>query len=282
MTVSDNTSNLRNLGSRRSAQDYLAEMWARREFAVALPAETLRASQQDRLLGNVWHLLNPALTVGTYFIVFGGLLGANQTVDNYLLWLTIGVFAYRLTSTTVQRGAGSVTTNRGLMTSFRFPRAILPLSVVISALMTFAFELAVIGVLAVVTGEGIHRRWLVLPLVVVVHSCLNLGVAFVAARAADAFRDVSELIPFAFRLLQYVSGVMFPLERFLTGDEGRHAWLHTFIVYNPLVMILDMYRWVFLGGSIDGVAVLRATAISVLALMLGFRFFRAAEHRYGR
>lgn len=282
MTVSDSTSHLRALGADRSARAYLTEMWERREFAVALPAEALRASQQDRLLGNLWHLLNPALTVGTYFIVFGGLLGASRTVDNYLLWLTIGVFAYRLTTVSVQRGAGSVTTNRGLMTSFRFPRAILPLSIVVSALMTFAFELAVIGALAVGTGEGIHRRWLALPLVVGVHTSLNLGAAFIAARSADSFRDVSELIPFAFRLLQYVSGVMFPLDRFLVDDEGRHAWLHAFVVYNPLVWILDLYRWVFLGGPFDVGATVRTTAISIVTLVVGFRFFRAAEHRYGR
>ena len=77
------------------------------------------------------------------------------------------------------------------MRAIRFPRALLPVSVVISRLLTFGFQLAVIGVVAVATGEGISRRWLVLPLVLLVHTAFNLGGAFVAARLNDAVRDVA-------------------------------------------------------------------------------------------
>ncbi len=282
MTDTQTTDGLRSLSSTQSAGSYLRDMWARRDFALALPAESLRASHQDTLLGNVWHLLNPALSVMIYFIVFGGLLGVDRGIDNYMLWLSVGVFTYRLTSSSVQRGANAVTGNRGLMTSFRFPRAILPLAVVLTELTSFAFELSVLAGLAVVTGEGVSRRWLALPLVVALHTCLNLGGAFIAARLADTFRDVTEVIPFAFQLGRFVSGVMFPLDRFLVGDDGKHAWLHAVIVYNPLVRILELYRWVFMGGSLDLGGLARTALICLLVLVFGFRFFRAAEHRYGR
>ena len=79
---------------------------------------------------------------------------------------------------------------------------------------------------------------------------MNLGGAFIAARLNDAFRDVQQIIPFIFRLRMYVSGVMFPLDRFLSEDDD-YPLIRTFIDWNPMVKILDLYRWVFLGLPID-------------------------------
>jgi teichoic acid transport system permease protein len=282
MSITESHGVLRPFNNDRTAIEYLRDMWQRRDFAVALPVEQMRSTHQDTLLGNVWHLGNPALTVGVYYIVFAGLLGADRGVPNYLLWLTIGVFAYRFTQGSVQSGAGSIHANQGLMRSFRFPRAILPLSAVVSDLLTFAFQLAVLGTVALVTGAGVSTRWLVLPAVVALHASLNLGVAFIAARLSDAFRDVQQLIPFVFRLLQYLSGVMFPLDRFLQGSGGKHAWVHGIIVYNPIVRILELYRWVFLGTPVDLTELVRSTLIIVALLVFGFRYFRAVEYRYGR
>ena len=282
MSITESHGVLRPFNNDRTATEYLREMWQRRDFAVALPVEQMRSTHQDTLLGNVWHLGNPALTVGVYYIVFAGLLGADRGVPNYLLWLTIGVFGYRFTQGSVQSGAGSIQANQGLMRSFRFPRAILPLSAVVSDLLTFAFQLAVLGTVALVTGAGVSTRWFVLPAVVALHASLNLGVAFIAARLSDAFRDVQQLIPFVFRLLQYLSGVMFPLDRFLQGSGGKHAWVHGIIVYNPIVRILELYRWVFLGTPVDLTELVRSTVIILALLVFGFRYFRAVEYRYGR
>ena len=117
-----------------------------------------------------------------------------------------------------------------------------------SKLYTFGFELTVLAVVAVATGEGISLRWLLLPPIIVLHSGLNLGGALIAARLNDSFRDIQQIIPFVFRLLMYVSGVLFPLETFLTAERAG-AMLPTLIRLNPLIGIIDMYRYVFLGTA---------------------------------
>ena len=160
-TSSDPAADLRRLDTQLPTGRYLADMWARRDFALAMPLEQLRVAHQDTLLGNVWHLGNPLLTTAVYYFVFGVLLGVDRGVDNFILWLTVGVFAFGLTRGTVTGGSTSITTNLGLMRAIRFPRALLPVSVVISRLITFGFQLAVIGVVALATGEGMSRRWLV-------------------------------------------------------------------------------------------------------------------------
>jgi teichoic acid transport system permease protein len=273
------TALLRPVNLTSSTRTYLESLWRRRDFAIAMPAETLRSKHQTTLLGNLWHLGTPLLTVGVYLLVFGGLLGVDRGIDNYLLWLTVGVFAYRLTSSSILGGAAALTSNVGLMRALRFPRALLPISVIVGDLISFSFELSAVAAVAIGTGEGLSRRLVFLPLVLGVQTMFNLGCAFVAARLNDAFRDMRQIIPFVFRLLQFVSGVMYPIDRFADSD---HAWVHTFVVWNPIVHLLDMYRWIFLGQAIAVGDVVRTVLVSAIVLVLGFRFFVAAEHRYGR
>jgi teichoic acid transport system permease protein len=277
----DPTAHLRPIYAHIDTATYLRQMWQRRSFAYAMPMEEVRATHQDTLLGNVWHLFNPLLSVAVYYIVFGMFLGADRGIPNYLLWLTIGVFAYGLTQRSVLAGATSISSNLGLMRAMRFPRAMLPISTVIGRLITFGFELAALTGVALLTGAGISRRLLVLPLILAIHTTLNLGGAFIAARLNDSYRDVQQVIPFVFQLLRYLSGVMFSVDRFL-DDQGAHPWISRLIGLNPLVQILDLYRWVYLGTSIDLARTVEAVGISALVLVFGFRFFRAHELRYGR
>lgn len=280
MSQSRTSPELRSIHSDPGAGAYLRQMWRRRHLAIAIPMEEMKVSHQNTLLGSIWHLGNPLLTVGVYYLIFGVLLGVNRGVDNFILWLTIGVFAYHLTSKTVKDGAKAISGNQGLMRSIRFPRALLPVSVVVESLLGFMFELGILVLLALITGEQPSLRWLVLPVVVGLHSCLNLGGAFITARLNDAFQDMQQLVPFLFRLGTYISGVMFPLTR--VTESAAPEWVKALVLGNPMVTILNLYRWVFMGTPIDVGYLLITIAFSIGLLVFGFRFFRAAEARYGR
>lgn len=281
MTMSTRPATLRALHARLPMGEYLRAMWTRRDFVVAMPMEEVRASHQNTLLGNIWHLGNPLLTVGVYYLVFGVLLRADRNVDNYLLWLMVGVFAFGLTQKTVLGGATAISANQGLMRAIRFPRALLPISITISRLLTFGFELAVLAAVVLATGEGINLRWLLLPAVLGLHTALNLGGAFFAARLNDSFRDVQQIIPFVFRLLMYMSGVMFPLQTYLAGDRVPDL-VRTVINLNPMVAVLELYRWVFLGLEVELDRLAWLIVGTVITLVVGFMFFRGNESHYGR
>jgi len=280
MDTEQSTAHLTSVNAQVSTRAYFIEMWNRRDFAVAVPLEELRSQHKTTLLGNLWHLLNPLLTVAVYYFVFGTLLNADKGIDNYLLWLTIGVFVFRLTSSSVLGGAASISANKGLIRAIKFPRALLPISVVSSGVMTFSIELALLTSMTLLSGVGLSRRLLLLPLVVLFQAAFNLGGAFIAARLNEAFRDIQQIIPFVFRLLTYLSGVMFPIEKFL-GDEIR-GLPRLLISLNPILRIIELYRWVFLGTAINVGATVIAVGISLGLLIFGFRYFRAAEWRYGR
>jgi teichoic acid transport system permease protein len=277
----DDTSGLRPVLVTTSTGEYLRQMWGRRSFAVAMPLEEVRATHQDTLLGNVWHLINPLLSVAVFYLIFGVVFQASRDIDNYVLWLMIGVFAFGLTMRSVLAGATSISANLGLMRAMRFPRALLPVSTVIGRLLTFGFEFAVLLVVALITGEGLSRRLVVIPLIIVLHTALNLGGAFIAARLNDAYSDIQQVIPFIFQLLRYVSGVMFSVDQFLATDS-EYPLVGRLIALNPLVQILDLYRWALMGTTINPARVVECAVISGLLLVFGFRFFRANELSYGQ
>ena len=272
---------LRSSNIAESVPTYIRHAWNRRHFAYAMPAETFRSRHQHTVLGNVWNLLNPLLTAAVYFLIFGVILNVSRGIDNYILWLVVGLFAYRLTQGTVMQGASSITGRQGLVRSLKFPRVLLPVATTIGQLLTFSSELAILLLIAVVTGEGISWRLIALPAVVMLHTTFNFGCALIAARLNDSYRDVQQFIPFLFQILRYLSGVMVPVSLFA---ERGHSLIHNVLVWNPLVQILEIYRWVFLNDAtgLTMFDVAHALVVSMVLVGVGLKFFINAEHRYGR
>jgi teichoic acid transport system permease protein len=275
------TGHLRSSDVSESLFIYVRHSWQRRHFAFAMPADKFRSRNQNTVLGNLWNLLNPLLTAGVYFLIFGVILNASRGIDNYIFWLVIGLFVFRLTQSTVMQGAVSITSRQGLVRSLRFPRVLLPVASTIGELLTFAFEVLILFVFAFATGEGISWRIIILPVALLLHTTFNFGCALIAARCNDSFRDVEKFLPFVFQILRYLSGVMVPLALF--GDRGPRI-IHTLLLWNPLVWILDIYRWIFLGDAFGMQVsdVLIAIATTFIVLLVGLKFFASAEHRYGR
>lgn len=281
-TDQDAASDLRSINETLSTRQYLMAMLDRWEFALEVPREQLRTEHQNTFLGSVWHLFNPILTVAVYYLIFGVVFEVNRGVDNFLVWLTIGIFTFRLTSGTVLGGANAITANSGLIRAIRFPRALLPISTVMSKLLTFGIELGVIAIMVLLfTNVGITSRWLWLPVVLAVHTALNLAGAFIAARLNDAFKDIQQIIPFVFRLLMYFSGVMFPIQRLISA-LGNGSLAAKVASLNPIMRIIELYRWMFLGTTYDWGGLWVTVVLAGAILWFAFRFFRAAEWRYGR
>ena len=282
MNVHDPAAKLRPVNIHLPTVDYLRSMWGRRDFAIAMPAEELRASHQNTLLGNIWHLGNPMLTVGC--LLRGVRCHPRHRSGRGQLHPVADRRRVFVPAHIVDRGRGGPIdlVESGPDAVYSFSRAILPVSVVLSNIYSFGFQLCVLAFVAFATGEGASSRWLLMPFVLAIHTAFNLGGAFVAARLNDSFRDIQQIIPFLFNLLRYMSGVMFPISRFLEADTSEHAALRPLIEHNPMRLILAMYRWVFLGDPMATTDVVRIMVVSAVMLVAGFSFFRAAEWRYGR
>lgn len=269
-------SRLRRLGADEPLHDYLAEAWARREFAVVVPANDLRAQNMDTVLGQLWHFLNPAALVGVYWLVFGVLLSTDRGVPNFLGFLVVGVLLFQLTQRVAQDGAVAIPRNEGLIRSIQFPRALLPISSLVGQTIAFVPAIGVMLVTLLATGETPSARWLLFPLVLTAHALFNLGLAFLAAKLGAITPDLPQVLPHLFRLVFYLSGILFSVERVVDNDT-----LVDLCAANPIYAFVTAARWCLIGSTADAGVWISMLAWAVLAPVVGLLWFRVDEHRYG-
>ena len=255
---------------------YLREVWRRREFAVVVPAQDLRAQNMDTALGQLWHLVNPALLVGVYFFIFGVLLDTRRGVDNFLGFLIVGIVLFHLTQRVVQDAAVCMVRNMGLIRSIQFPRILLPMATVNGQTLAFLPALAVALLAILATGERPSLRWLLVLGVLAAVYLFNLGVALVVARIGASVRDLERLLPHLLRLLFYGSGVIFSVEAFVTSEAWRRAF-----ALNPVYDLITCARWCLLGTGVDQSVVIGMLAWCAVLPVAGFIAFRSAERRFG-
>lgn len=257
---------------------YLRETWQRRGYVWYVSMQELRSRQITNVLGNLWHLLNPLLTIGVYYLIFGLLIETDRGVDNFFAFLTIGLFIFQFTQKATIDGAKSIVSNTGLLKGIKFPRVILPVS---STLTEFIASLSTFGLMFVIvllSGESPRLTWLLFPVMLGVQLLFNLGAAMVAARLTTHFRDTTQVLPFVFRLLLYGSGVIYNVDAYVTD----HPQVDALFTLNPMYCFLTIGRWTISGGDLDPVIVLTCLGWTAVMLVGGFAWFRAAEDRYAR
>lgn len=257
---------------------YLRDVWSRRSYIRNVAVNELRARQATNVLGSLWHLLNPLLTIGVYFLVFGLILETDRGVDNFLVFLTVGLFIFQFGQKATIDGARSVTSNKGLIKAVRFPRAILPLTSTTTEALAAVPTIFVTYFVAIVSGVDITWRWVMLPVVMALMSLFAAGSAMIAGRLTTHFADTIQLLPFAFRLLLYVSGVIFSVDAYVEDNQLAN----TLFTLNPYYCFITLGRWTILAGNLQTDLLLSATVWSVAILVGGFLWFRSAEEAYAR
>ena len=277
--------NLRRVGRRLPLRDYLREVWRRREFAVTVPLGELKAQNQDTSLGQLWHLLNPLFLIGIYYFVFGVVLNIESRggVDDYLPFLIVGVITFNYTRSSMQAGARMIVKNRRLVQSINFPRAILPLSSIVSETVSHLYALPVMFGLLLATNLGSSTvrpslTWLLIIPIVVLQAMFNLGLAMAVGRFAFHYRDVQNFMPYLLRLWFYMSGVLYPI----TADLIESRVVRALLQVNPAWSIIEVSRDALLGGRVVGWVWGLAAGWAVVSLVGGFWYFRRAESEYGR
>ncbi|QCR52966.1 ABC transporter [Brachybacterium sp. SGAir0954] len=271
--------NLSPVGVRPGIGEYLAQLWERRHF-IWMDARHRVATQNSRnRLGSLWLVLKPMLDAVMYFVVFVLILGVTRNMENYAAYVIIGVMMFRSTMRSIGQGANTLQSGKAMIRAFSFPRASLAISAEIRDALQMTYAVATMLVMIVIIPPHVFPAvtWLLVPVVFLMQFFLNLGITFCMARIGQLFPDTTQLMTFAGRFLMYGSGVLFPVERFLT-----HPIAMALITANPIYHMLALYRgllmdhvippaehWAILGGWACGLTV------------IGFLFFWQGEESYG-
>lgn len=270
---------LRPVGRRPSLPEYVRRLWQRRHFIYTDSKSRAFSRHRDMLLGNLWLIGVPVLQALVYYIIFGLLLRTDRGIENFTGYLLIGIFLFRFTTGCVNSGISVVHSSRTLIRSFPFPRAAIPLSLVVREAISMGPVLGTLAVLLLVVppGTDITWTWLLFPIIFVLHLGFAAGLVLYAARLGSAIPDLRHLSAFLTRFWFYTSGVFFAIDRFVQGG----IWLGI-LQHNPMFIILDMSRDVLLYDTVpEARHWVLLTIWGVLTPALGFWYFWQGEESYG-
>jgi teichoic acid transport system permease protein len=253
----------------RSWRSYLVDLWSRREFAWFMAIGNLRARNASTALGIFWWVFNPLLLAGVYWLVFGILLPVSRDVAH----LVLGIFVFEYTKSTMTGSSRSIINNSKLLVNLRFPRMVLPVSALMEAAVGFAASLVVFAVLTIPLDVSIRPAYLLLLVpAIALHTLFNLGLGAFAARLIVPFRDLDNLLPYLLRLWLYLSPIIYSLDRI----PDRFL---PYMVLNPMVPFLDVYRAAIIGDPLGENMLLYASVWTIVLLVGGVWMFVRQEGR---
>ena len=271
-------SGLHRVGARPSLLTYLKQPWARRDFISTMAAYKMAAQNQENRLGAFWLVLKPTLNALIYGLIFGVIQGGNKPAD-YPAYVVIGVFLFEFFSACFAQGAKAITGNRPLVQSLAFPRIALPLAVVVEQFYTLLMSMVVMFAILIVMGHFPTWKWLLMLPLLVLYSLFNTGVALFTARLTVHFRDLTQILPFASRLLFYTSGALFDVNKIFIA----HPWIIQVYDWHPIYQTLVIARSSLMSNvPYDPMYWAYLSVWAVVAVVGGFTFFWVAEERYGR
>lgn len=266
--------------ARQPVLSYLRELWSRRDFVISLANSRNAAQYSDTVLGRFWQVLAPILNAIVYYFVFGVLLQTSKGIENYPAFLIAGVFTFTYTQRAVTGGAKAIANNRSLIRAIHFPRAVLPLAVIVQEVQQQVVSLAILAGLVLVTGEEITWYWLGVIPVMLLQTVFNAGLCMLVARWTAASQDVTQLIPFAMTTWRYLSGVFYSIYVF---TEDLEPWVRAALFANPATVYIELVR-ICLMSSHTAPSYLwwYAAGWAVVSLVVGFVVFYRAEESYAR
>lgn len=253
----------------------LSALWRFRDLLWALALRDIKLRYRQTVLGVLWVVLQPLLGAGIFAFVFGRIAKLDSGGVPYVLFTYVGLLAWNLFSTTVNKATTALVTNASLVSKVAFPRLLLPLSAAVSGLVDFAVGLAAGAVVFAVVGWLPELTLVVAPFWLALLLLLALGVGLIAGALAVAYRDVVHVMPVALQLLLYASPVGYAIGAIPEG------WPRTLYQLNPLAAMIEGFRSAALGtGPTDLKAALYATSIAVAFFMTGVVFFRRRERQF--
>lgn len=252
---------------------YFRALWARKQFLFELARTNLRAQHYNTTFGQLWLILNPLMMAGVYFtLVYIIRDGGRGPV--FLAHLMLSLFAFRLVSTAISRGAQSIVGGGKLLLNTAFPRLLLPLEAVLESFMRFLPTVAVYAVVHAILGLPIGPDLLWIVPIIALMTIFGAGAAMFAATAQVYFRDLASFLRYFTRIWLYTSPILF-------YAEDVPAKLQTILYVNPMYPMLGSLNDAVIEGRTPPFPLVAASLAWALgAIMVGAVFFMSREREF--
>ena len=257
-----------------------ADLVRYRELFANLFRRDFHAKYRGSVLGVLWSLVNPLALMAVYLLVFGVIWDKQQQIPHYPLYLLAGLTCWLLFSTSLQNAARSLLDSAELIRKVRFPRQLVPFSVVATQLVTFAVMLGILIVLSLVFVPGARGTvWLVLPLAPL-YVALVAGAALVAASLNAILRDVEYILAAALLPWFFLTPILWSLSTLPSSAQSHERLIKVLEWGNFIAPPIAALRDALWSGHAPRTADVVYLAVAALvALVVGSLVFRRVDDR---
>ena len=251
----------------------LAELWAYRELLWVLAVRDVRVRYKQTILGAGWAILRPLLTMLIFTLVFGRLAKMPSEGFPYSVWVYAALVPWTFFAGAVGSAGQSLVGSAHLISKVYFPRLIVPISSIGSALVDLVVSSAVLLVLMALNGVSWTWNLLAAPLLLLGVALTALGIGTLMSALTVNYRDFSHVLPFLLQIWMYVSPVVYPAS--LVPERWRLLYF-----LNPMAGLSEGFRSAFLGKPFDLTAIGFSTTISIGIFIAGVVYFEHVERRF--
>jgi lipopolysaccharide transport system permease protein len=258
----------------RTAKNYWRDLWRYRELMYFLAWRDIVVRYKQTVIGIAWALVRPALTM-LVFVAFGRLAGVVPSQVPAPVWVFSALIPWQFFSTALSDSSNSLINNSNLISKIYFPRVIVPAAAVVTALVEFAITLSMLALLMAWYDVSPGWQLLVLPVFVFLVFGLSFGLGLLFAALNVEYRDFRHIVPFVVQFGLFVSPIAYATA--MVPERWR-----TVFALNPMVGIIDGFRWCLLRGypTLDVRAAALAVAVTCSFVFFGTWYFRRVERGF--
>lgn len=229
----------------------------------------IRGKYKKSVLGVLWTFLNPLLQLAVYAFIFPLIL--KNTQEYYIIFVCAGLIPWTFFTSTISQSTWTVIGNGNIVKKVFFPREILPISVVTSAMVNFIISTIIIIFFCLAYGLGLSKYIIFYPFILIIQYILQLGISFVLSAVTVYFRDLEHFVQIILMLMFYATPIVY------SGDSIPDAF--KFIInFNPMAHIIEGYRDIFYNQvkpDLMGLGIL--LIISIIVCVLGYAIFNKLQ-----
>ena len=262
----------------KTERHYWADLWRYRELFFFLSWRDILVRYKQTVIGILWAVLRPLLTMIVFTVVFGRLAKMPSEGLPYPVFVYVAMLPWQFFSSALAEASNSLITNSNMISKIYFPRLVIPASAVIVCFVDFLISSVIlVGLLAWyhVLPSG---RMLWLPFFTLLALLASFGISLWLSALNVKFRDFRYIVPFIVQFGLYVSPVGFgsSVVREKCGDLAYQLY-----ALNPMVGVIDGFRWA-IGSNVvfDKSGLLVSLAVTAILLFSGVKYFRATEKAF--
>ena len=239
---------------------------------------------KQTVLGPLWAIIQPLLTTVVFTLVFGNIAGLSADgVPSFIFYLS-GTILWSYFNQCLTQTANTFVANRNTLGKVYFPRLVMPISTVMSNLISLVIQftfMVIFLVYYVITDQGCHPNLYILmtPLIVLQLAILSLGCGVIISALTTKYRDLAMLVTFGTQLWMYASPVAYDMGSMAVFAPGGKY--HTLFMLNPITPIVNLFRYAYLGlGEIEWIFYSISWIITLVVLFIGIILFSKVEKTF--